>query len=83
MDHLVIQGSAEPGTVRVETAEGRIGPNEIRLQRVTLPAGPLFEGRWRALLAAASGAITASFGDLPAFLALWGVSAGEGRRRGA
>lgn len=76
VDHLVVEGSAEPGSVRVETAEGRIGPNEIRLRQVTLPAAPLFEGRWRALLAAASGDITASLGDLPAFLALWGVSMG-------
>ena len=77
VDHLVIQGSAVPGTVQVETAEGRIGPNEIRLRQVTLPADPLFEGRWRALLAAASGDFTASIGDLPAFLDLWGVGAGE------
>ena len=78
VDHLVIQGSAEPGTVRVETAEGRIGPNEIRLQQVALPAAPLFEGRWRALLAAASGSFAATLGDVPAFLALWGVGAGKG-----
>ena len=75
VDHLVIRGSAEPGTVRVETAEGRVGPNEIQLSQVTLPAAPLFEGRWRALLAAASGTFTASLGDVPAFLALWGVEA--------
>ncbi len=78
VDHLVIQGSAEPGAVLVERAEGRIGPNEIRLQQVALPAAPLFEGRWRALLAAASGSFAGSFGDVPAFLALWGVGPGEG-----
>jgi len=78
VDHLVIQGSAEPGTVRVETAEGRIGPNEIQLHQVALPAAPLFEGRWRALLAAASGSFDGTFGDVPAFLALWGVGTGAG-----
>ena len=78
VDHLIIQGSAEPGAVLVERAEGRVGPNELQLHKVTLPAAPLFEGRWRALLAAASGSFAGTFGDVPAFLALWGVDVGDG-----
>ncbi len=78
VDHLVIEGSAEPGAVLLERAQGRIGPNEITLHQVSLPAGPLFEGRWRALLSAASGTFSATLGDVPAFLALWGVSADIG-----
>jgi len=78
VDHLVIKGSAAPGVVLVERAKGRIGSNEIQLQQLSLPAGPLLEGRWRALLATASGAFTASLGDIPAFLALSGLNAGKG-----
>lgn len=78
VDHLVLQGSAEPEAVRVERAEGRIGSNAVEVRTVTLPASPLFSGRWRDLLATASGAFTASLGDVPAFLALWGVGAGAG-----
>jgi translocation and assembly module TamB len=78
VDRLVLVGSAEAGVVAVEHAEGRIGPNEIQLLKVALPAGPLVEGRWRALLAAAAGTFSASLGDVPAFLALWGVRAGDG-----
>lgn len=76
VDHLQIEGAAEPGVVRVERVEGRIGPNTVALHRVALATGPLFEARWRALLAASSGAFSVSLGDLPAFLALWGVEAG-------
>ncbi len=78
VDHLILEGSAAPGVVLVERAEGLIGPNEIQLHQVSLPAAPLFEGRWRALLAGSSGAFTAGLGDVPAFLALWGVGAGTG-----
>ncbi|MHB8894103.1 MAG: translocation/assembly module TamB domain-containing protein [Candidatus Geothermincolia bacterium] len=78
VDHLVIESSAAPGVVLVERAEGRIGSNEVQLRQVNLPAGPLLEGRWRALLAAASGAFNASLGDVPAFLALWGVNVENG-----
>ena len=78
VDRLAIQGSAESGVVLVERAEGRIGSNEIRVQQAKIPASPLVEGRWRSLLAESSGALSASFGDVPAFLALWGVKAGDG-----
>jgi hypothetical protein len=63
--------------VAVELAEGRIGSNEIRVHHANIPAAPLLGGRWREVLAACSGAFTASLGDVPAFLALWGVSAGD------
>jgi len=78
VDHLVLEVSAEAGVVLVERAEGRIGSNEIQVRQVNLPAAALFEARSRALLAASSGAFTVSLGDVPAFLALWGVSAGTG-----
>jgi len=78
VDHLVLQGAATPGSVSVGLAEGRIGSNEIAVHQVTIPTGPLLEGRWRAILAASSGTFTATFGDLPAFLAFWGVGAGGG-----
>lgn len=78
VDHLALRGTAGQGAVLVERAAGRIGKNEIEASQATLPAGPLFDGRWRALLAAASGAFSASLGDVPAFLAFWGASAGEG-----
>ena len=77
VDHLVIEGSAEPGVVLVDHAEGRIASNEVVVRQVRLPAGPLLAGRWRALLAAASGSIAASLEDVPAFLALWGVDVGK------
>jgi hypothetical protein len=78
VDRLVLEGSAEPGIVLVERAEGRIGLNEIRVGQARLPSGPLFEGRWRDLLAAASGSVAASLGDIPAFLAFWGIRGREG-----
>jgi hypothetical protein len=78
VDRLAVEATAQPGVVLVDRAEGRIGPNEILIRQATLPSGPLFEGRWRALLAEASGAFTASLGDVPGFLAIWGVKAGDG-----
>jgi hypothetical protein len=77
VDHLTIRGSAEPGVILVELAEGRVASNELLLRRVILPASPLFEGRWRALLAEASGEFFASLGDVPGFLAIWGVRTGN------
>ena len=79
VDHLVIRGSAEPGTVLVETrARGASARTRSGCSRSPSPPVPLFEGRWRALLAAASGSFAGSLGDVPAFLALWGVDAGKG-----
>jgi translocation and assembly module TamB len=74
VDHLALRGTAAAGQVRIESAAGRIGPNEITLLQLRLPAGLLFEGRWRPLLGAASGSFSASLGDLPGFFALWGVA---------
>ncbi|HEY5999824.1 MAG TPA: translocation/assembly module TamB domain-containing protein [bacterium] len=80
VDRLSIEATAEPGLVRVKSAEGRIGPNDLRLALVDLPAPALFSGRWRALLASASGSFAASLGDVPGFMAIWGLNA---RRAGA
>jgi len=77
VDHLTIKGSAQPGAVLVERAEGLIGPNEVQLHQVKLPAEALFDGRWRALLATTAGSFNASLGDVPAFLALWGLEVGK------
>jgi hypothetical protein len=77
VDRLLLECSAESGVVLVKRAEGHVGPNEVRLLGVTLPAGPLFEGRWRALLSGTSGSFSGSLGDVPAFLAFWGVDAGR------
>lgn len=77
VDSVSIRGSAEAGTVLVERAEGRIGVNDIRVNHAKLPAPALIEGRWREVLSQSEGAVSATFGDVPAFLALWGVPTGD------
>jgi autotransporter translocation and assembly factor TamB len=77
VDHLALAASAEPGVVLVARADGRVGPNEVRLTQVRLPTAPLEAGRWRALLAEGSGGFALSLGDVPGFFALFGVRTPE------